>query len=59
MAPNQRSQVLRLLRELREASTSFVWHLNDTNPQGKRARTLAARRLMERARDLYRTVAPR
>ena len=44
----------RLLRELREASVSYVWHMNWTTPHGKRAATLAAKRLIERSRDLWR-----
>lgn len=43
----------RLLKEIRDASTSLLWHLNDTHPQGKRARTFAARRLSERSRELH------
>ena len=44
----------RLLREIRDASTAYLWHTNATTPQGRRAATLAAKRLMERSRDLYR-----
>lgn len=44
----------RLLREIREASVSYLWNMNMKTPQCKRAATLAAKRLMERSRDLWR-----
>lgn len=47
----------RIMRELRAAHTSLLWGMNIDTPQGKRAVTLAAKRLMERSRDLYRLVA--
>lgn len=43
----------RLLKELRDASEAYLWSMNTRTPQGRRATTLAARRLMERARDLW------
>lgn len=44
----------RLLKQLRAASEDYLWHCNHTTPQAKRATTLAARRLVERSRDLWR-----
>ena len=43
----------RLLTKIREAYVNLLFHLNDTHPQGKRARTIASRTLMERTRDLH------
>lgn len=43
----------RLLKQIRDASTAYLWHCNHTHPQAKRATTLAARRMMERCRDLW------
>ncbi len=43
----------RLLRELKEASVAYVWHMNAATPQGRRAATFAATRLMRRSRDLW------
>lgn len=43
----------RLLREIRDASVAYLWHMNIRTAQGRRAATLAARRLMERSRDLW------
>ena len=50
---NYISKRSRLLREIRDASTAYLWHMNTRTAQGRRATTLAARRLMERARDLW------
>jgi len=44
----------RLLKEIRDTHVSLLWHLNDDYPQGKRARTIASRRLVELSRDLHR-----
>lgn len=54
---NFRQKRGRLMREIREAHTAIIWHLSITTPQGKRARTLAAKRLMERSRDLWRLLS--
>lgn len=43
----------RLMRELREAHTRLLWHLNRIDAPGKRARTLAARVLADRAAKLH------
>ena len=43
----------KILREIRDASVAYLWHMNITTPQGRRATTLAAKRLMERSRDLW------
>jgi hypothetical protein len=50
----------RLLKQIRDASTSYLWFCNQSTPQARRATTLAAKRLMERSRDLWRlgTVPP-
>jgi hypothetical protein len=47
----------RLMREIREAHTVLLWHLVTETPQGKRARTLAARRLAESSKDLWKLLA--
>lgn len=47
----------RLLREMREASVDYFWHMNDKRPRNKAAATSAAKRMMERTRDLYRLQA--
>ena len=44
----------KLLKAMRAASVDYLWHMNFTTPQGKRATTLAARRLSEHARNLWR-----
>lgn len=44
----------RLLNQVRDATTSYLWFCNQTHPQAKRATTLAARRMMEATRDLWR-----
>jgi hypothetical protein len=50
----------RLLKAMRDASTSYLWSCNQTTPQARRATTLAAKRLMERSRDLWKLgVLPR
>lgn len=43
----------KLLKAMRDASTSYLWSCNKTTPQARRATTLAAKRLMERSRDLW------
>lgn len=43
----------RLLREIREAHTRLIWHLPRTDGVGKRCRTLAAKKLMQASRELY------
>jgi hypothetical protein len=47
----------RLLKQIRDAHVSLLWHLNDAHPQGKRARTLAARKGMELSRDLWKLLS--
>lgn len=44
----------RLLKELRAASDDYLWRMNGTHPQTRRGCTLAARRMMQAARDLWR-----
>lgn len=43
----------RLLKALRDAQVAYLWHCNIITPQGRRAATLAAKRLMERSRELW------
>ena len=50
---NRLQRRARLLREIRDASVAYLWHMNTRTPQGRRATTLAAKRLMERSRDLW------
>jgi hypothetical protein len=50
---NYRQRRSRLLVQIRDASTAYLWHCNGTTPQSRRATTLAAKRLMERSRDLW------
>jgi hypothetical protein len=54
---NYRQMRDRLMREIREAHTALLWHLNAETPPGKRARTLAARRLTKKSRALWRLLA--
>jgi hypothetical protein len=56
---NQRQRIFRLQKQISDASDNFYMRINDTSAQSKRARTLAAKKMMEASRDLYRTVAPR
>lgn len=42
-----------LLKAMRAASVAYLWHCNDSTPQARRATTLAARRMMECSRDLW------
>ena len=44
----------RLVTAIRDASTAYLWHCNHTTPQDRRATTLAAKRLMQHSRDLWR-----
>ena len=43
----------RLLREIREAHVSYLWHMNTKTAQGRRCSTLAAKKLMMRTIDLW------
>lgn len=47
----------RLLKAIRAASVDYLWHMNDKRPRNKASATSAAKRLMERSRDLYRLQA--
>ena len=42
-----------LLKAIRDAHIAYLWNMNVCTPQGRRATTLAAKRLMERTRDLW------
>lgn len=53
---NQRQKIFRLQKQIRDASVNFYMRINDTTSQSKRARTLAAKKMMEASRDLYRAV---
>ena len=53
---NQRQKIFRLMKQMRDASMNFYMRINDTTTQSKRARTLAAKKMMETSRDLYRVV---
>lgn len=53
---NERQRVLRLMREMREANANFYLRLNDTDSRSTRARTLAAKKLMQASRRLWLTV---
>jgi hypothetical protein len=54
---NQRSKFFRLQRTLAEAATNCYMRLNDNDRRSFRARTLAAKKMVECARDIYRLVA--
>lgn len=43
----------RLLKSMRAASVSYLWHMNISTPQSRRATTCAAKKLMEMSRDLW------
>jgi len=43
----------RLLNELQQAHLDYIWYMNETAPMKKRAATLAARRIMESSRALW------
>jgi hypothetical protein len=53
---NERQRVLRLMRQMREANANFYLRLNDTDRRSTRARTLAAKKLMQASRRLWLTV---
>ena len=53
---NQRQRIFRLQKEIRDASVNFYMRINDTTAQSKRARTLAAKKMMEASRALWRTL---
>ena len=53
---NQRQRVIRLMKQLRDASVNFYMRLNDTSPQSLRSRTLSAKKMKECTSELYRTV---
>ena len=46
----------RLLREIREAHTKLLWTMLRTDGPGKRSRTLAAKKLMQASRELYKVM---
>jgi len=51
---NQRQRRDRLMREIREAHTRLLWNLPRIDAPGKRACTLAAKVLADRATKLHR-----
>jgi nicotinamide riboside kinase len=55
---NQRQRFFRLQKQLRDAATNCYMRINDDYPQSRRARTLAAKKMLEAAREIYRTLAP-
>ena len=46
-----------IVKQIRDTMTSLIWHMNDDYPQGRRARSLASRKLCELHRDLHRLLA--
>jgi hypothetical protein len=53
MSHNRLQKRGRLLRQIRDSHIAYLWHCNTRTPQGRRATTLAAKKLMQLSRDLW------
>lgn len=57
LTTRERQKFFRLQRQLREAATNCYMRINDDDRRSFRARTLAAKKMMEVSRDIWRLIA--